>query len=65
MITNDKFYSFSINLLVINYNKTLLIVSSNINTSIKNNLSFVNLIKIYFVASTIIKMYLTSIKINF
>jgi hypothetical protein len=33
--------------------------------SIKNNLSFVNLIEIYFVASTIIKIYLALIKINF
>jgi len=54
-----------ITLIVINYSKILLIVSNNINTSIKNNLSFVNLIKIYLVVSTIIKMYLASIIINF
>ena len=64
IIINDKFYSFSIDLLVINYNKTSLIVSSNINTSIKNNSSFVNLIEIYFVALTSMKMYLASIKTN-
>jgi len=65
MITNDRFYSLNIDLLVINYSKTSFIVSNNINTSIKNNLSFVNLIEIYFVASTIMKMYLASIKTNF
>ncbi len=65
IITNDKSYFFSIDLLVINYSKISLIVSSNINTFIKNNLSFVNLIYIYLVASTIIKMYFASIKTNF
>jgi len=64
MITNNKSYSFSIDLLVINYNNTLFIASNNINTSTKNNSSFINLIKIYFVASTIIKMYLASMKTN-
>ena len=65
MITKNRFYSLNIDLLVINYSKTSFIVSNNINTSIKNSLSFVNLIEIYFVASTIMKMYLASIKTNF
>jgi len=52
-------------LIVINYNKILFTIFNNINTSIKNNLSFVNLIEIYLVALTTIKMYLASIKTNF
>ncbi len=43
----------------------LFIVSNNINTSIKNSSSFINLIEIYFVASTIIKIYLILTKTNF